>query len=124
MAYALDGSQRRVTIAPSDYSMAARAGSEIIVAQVRLGVEGAAGGTGQTFYAVSYDPTKPDPFGSPTRLFSAPVADFPGRNYAVGMAGNRFVLKQHVATAPLREIRVVTAWHDRLTLARSSRGGR
>ena len=126
VAYALDGSQRRVVIAPAEYSMATRAGgaSEIIVGQVRLGAEGGAGGTDQTFYSISYDPSKPEPFGSPTRLFSAAVADFPGRNYAVGMGGNRFVFKQHVATAPLREIRVLTAWHDRLTPSRSSPPGR
>ena len=122
MAYALDGSQRRVTLAPAGYSMATRAGggSEIIVAEVGLGGAGGAGGTAQTFYSIGYDSSKLEPFGRATRLFSASVADFPGRNYGAGMGGNRFVFKQHVATAPLREIRVLTAWHDRLAPARRS----
>jgi eukaryotic-like serine/threonine-protein kinase len=117
MAYALDGSQRRLTIAPAGYSMAARGGggSEIIVAEVGLGQAGGAGGTVQTFYSITYDPSKPEPFGSPKRLFAAALSDFPGRNYGAGMGGNLFVFKQHVATAPLREVRVLTAWHDRLS---------
>ena len=117
MAYALDGSQRRVAIAPAGYSMATRngGGSEIILAEIGVGRAGGAGGTVQTFYSISYDPSKPEPFGSPKRLFAAALSDFPGRNYGVGMAGNRFIFKQHLATAPLREVRVLTAWHDRLT---------
>lgn len=69
----------------------------------------------QTFYSISYDSSKAEPFGSPKRLFAAAVSDFPGRNYGVGMGGNRFVFTQHVTTPPLREIRVLTGWYDHLT---------
>ena len=111
IAYALDGTRQRVTLAPPAFSMAMRAqgASEIIVAEV--GINGA---TQQTFYSISYDAAKSEPFGAPKRLFSATVADFPGRNYTVGMGGNRFVFKLHARTAPLREIRVLTGWHDRV----------
>lgn len=74
----------------------------------------------QTFYSISYDSSKAEPFGSPKRLFAAAVSNFPGRNYGVGMGGNRFAFTQHAATAPLREIRVLTAWHDRLASQQGS----
>ncbi len=54
------------------------------------------------------------PFGQPTFLFRAPVADVPGRNYGVGLQGQRFVFKQHIAGPPLREIRIVQGWHAAL----------
>jgi hypothetical protein len=90
-------------------------GHEFIMADAQpVRSSGALGQTVQGFYSVSYDPAKPDPFGPPRPLFRAVVADFPGRNYAVGMAGNRFVFKQHIATPPPREIRVMRNWHQRL----------
>jgi hypothetical protein len=30
------------------------------------------------------------------------------------MGGNRFVFKQHIATMPMREVRVIGDWHRRL----------
>ncbi|HMN07766.1 MAG TPA: protein kinase [Gemmatimonadaceae bacterium] len=117
VAYAMDGSGRRAVIAPGSFGMPAwvAGGSEVIAAEVLIArAPAAAGGTRQTFYAMRYDPTQASPFGAPQQLFTAAVADFPGRNFAVGGAGRRFVFKQHIATAPLREVRVLTAWHDRL----------
>jgi predicted nucleic acid-binding protein len=57
--------------------------------------------------------TRPRVFHPPTPIEAA-VADFPGRNYAVGMNGNRFVFKQPVVSKPLREVRVLTSWTSRL----------
>ncbi|MFP5354860.1 MAG: hypothetical protein ACLGIK_06845 [Gemmatimonadota bacterium] len=117
VAYALDGSKRRAVIAPGTFGMPAwvTGGREVIAAEVLIArTPGGGGETRQTFYAMRYDPTQSSPFGQPQRLFTAAVADFPGRNYAVGRGGERFVFKQHIATAPLREVRVLTAWHDRL----------
>ena len=68
----------------------------------------------QSFWAISYQPGAAKPFGEPTYLFEAPVADFPGRNYAVGMKGQRFVFKQRIARPPLREIRLIQGWHTAL----------
>ena len=127
VARSLDGKGRRLVIAGERrYAMVAWAagGHDFIVAdaqRVRTSVN--AGETVQGFWAVSYDPAKPDPFGAPRPLFRATVADFPGRNYTVAMGGNRFVFKQHVATSPPREIRIITGWHAALehTPNRSSR---
>ena len=116
-ALALDGSGRRVVIAPAAYSMPVQAigGTDLIVAVVSIGhaVAGRAQ-TLQTFYTVRYNAASANPFGSPQPLFTAAVADFPGRNYAVGMKGNRFVFKQPVVSKPLREVRVLTSWTSRL----------
>ena len=116
-ALARDGSGRRVVIAPAAYSMPMQAvgGTELIVAKVSIGhaVAGRAQ-TLQTFYTVRYDSAGANPFGSPEQLFAAAVADFPGRNYAVGMNGNRFVFKQPVVSRPLKEVRVLTSWTSRL----------
>ena len=128
VARSLDGRGRRVVIAGgSRYSMVGWAaggnefimtdvGNEFIKADVNRNRAGSEHGrVVQGFYAVRYDPSKPDqPFGEPRRLFSAEVADFPGRNYAVGMGGNRFVFKQRLALAPLREVRLLSNWHQRL----------
>lgn len=117
VAYALDGSERRAVIAPGSFGMPVwvTGGHEVIAAEVLIAsTPGGGGETRQTFYAMRYDPAQATPFGQPQRLFTALVADFPGRTYAVGRGGERFVLKQHIATAPLREVRVLTAWHERL----------
>ncbi len=117
VAYALDGSQRRVVLAPTEYSMSMRVPgrNEIILAKVVLmRSAGGEGVTRQTFYSVSYDAEKAEPFGKLQPLFTATIADFPGRNYSAAMGGDRFVFKQHIVTPPLREVRVVTGWHDRL----------
>lgn len=119
VARSLDGSGRRLVIAGgSRYSMVgwATGGNEFVMADAgrkRTGSE--RGRVVQGFYAVRYDPSKPDqPFGEPRRLFSAEVADFPGRNYAVGMGGSRFVFTQRLAMTPLREVRLLSSWHQRL----------
>ncbi len=117
VALALDGSGRRIVIAPMPYSMPVRAagGTELIAAMVGTGnaVAGRAQ-TLQTFYSVRYDAASADPFGSPRKLFTTTVADFPGRNYAVGMGGSRFVFKQPVVSPPMREVRVLTSWSSHL----------
>ena len=121
VARALDGSGRRFVIATGGrFGMATPSGGrEIIVGDAERARSGAAARNVQGFYAISYDPANPDqPFGEPRLLFAAPVADFPGRNFTVGMSGNRFVFKQHVSAAPLREIRVMGDWHARLQSAR------
>jgi hypothetical protein len=121
---ALDGTGRRIVIAGEGrYSMAAWAagGREFIVADAqRMRSRADQGRIVQGFHAISYDPSKPDqPFGEPRQLFAAPVADFPGRDYAVAMGGNRFVFKQHVATSPPREVRIIARWHAALERAAS-----
>jgi serine/threonine-protein kinase len=120
VALALDGSGRRVVLAPMPYSMPTQAagGTELIAAMVGTGnaVAGRAQ-TLQTFYSITYDAASSDPFGTPRKLFTTTVADFPGRNYAVGMGGNRFVFKQPVASPPLREVRVLTSWTSHLAPA-------
>ncbi|HEU4990531.1 MAG TPA: protein kinase [Gemmatimonadaceae bacterium] len=117
MALALDGSDRRVVIAPPEYGMPtpAAGGSELITAVFETGrtADGRAE-TLQTFYSVKYEPTSASPFASPQKLFTATVADFPGPNYTVGMGGRRFVFKVHVAAPPLREVRVMTSWTSQL----------
>ncbi len=116
-ALALNGSGRRVVIAPLNYGMPSTVagGTGLIAAVVEIGhaVNGRAE-TQQTFYSVSYDSASGSPFGSPQKLFTAAVADFPGRNYSVGMDGNRFVFKHHVESPPLREVRVMTSWISRI----------
>jgi hypothetical protein len=118
VARSLDGTGRRIVLAGEGrFAMVAWAagGHEFIMADAqRMRVGADAGQTVQGFYSVSYDPAKADLFGAPQQLFRAIVADFPGRNYAVGMAGNRFVFKQHIATPPPREVRVMLNWHQRL----------
>jgi serine/threonine-protein kinase len=118
VARSLDGTGRRIVLAgEGKFAMVAWAagGHEFIMADAqRMRVGADAGQTVQGFYSVNYDPAKADLFGAPHQLFRAMVADFPGRNYAVGMAGNRFVFKQHIATPPPREIRVMLDWHRRL----------
>jgi eukaryotic-like serine/threonine-protein kinase len=116
-ALALDGSARRIVIAPQEFSsFTTVAGGTGLIANtdVTRSVDGRAE-TEETFYAMSYDPSSASPFGSPRKLFSATVADFPGRNYTVGMGGNRFVFKRHVASPPLREVRVMTSWSAMLS---------
>jgi serine/threonine-protein kinase len=117
-ALALDGSARRIVIAPSPYSMPAQVagGGELIAAMVTVGqaIAGRAQ-TLQTFYAVRYDAASANPFGSPRQLFTATVTDFPGRNYAVGMGGKQFVFKQPIVLPPMREVRVLTSWTSLLT---------
>jgi serine/threonine-protein kinase len=130
VARSLDGRGRRLVIAGgSRFSQTAWAtgGEEFIVVDVgnesvktaedRDRSDPSRGRVVQGFYAVRYDPANPDsPFGEPRWLFSAPVADFPGRNYAVGLGGNRFVFKQRSAEPPLREVRLVGNWHARLAV--------
>ncbi len=116
-ALALDGSARRIVIAPLDYGMPTMVagGTGLIAAVVDIGraVDGRAESL-QTFYFISYDAASASPFGSPQKLFTTTVADFPGRNYAVGMGGNRFVFKRHLAAPSLREVRVMTSWASHL----------
>jgi hypothetical protein len=119
IARALDGSGRRIVLAGEGrYSMAgwAAGGREFIVADnQRVGGRGKEETIAQRFWAIGYDASKPNaPFGEPHQLFSAVAADFPGRNYAAGMGGNRFVFKQHLFTPPPREMRVMGDWHRRL----------
>jgi serine/threonine-protein kinase len=128
VARSLDGRGRRLVIAGgSRFSQAAwgAGGEEFIVVDVgnefvktaedRDRSDPSRGRVVQGFYAVRYDPARPDsPFGEPRRLFSAAVSDFPGRNYAVGQGGNRFVFKQRSAEPPLREVRLFGNWHARL----------
>jgi hypothetical protein len=119
VARALDGSGRRIVIAGEGrYAMVgwAAGGHEFIVADAqRMRERGNEGAIRQGFWAISYNPTNSnEPFGEPRLLFSAITADFPGRNYASGMGGNRFVFKQHAVTQPPREVRVIGDWHQRL----------
>jgi eukaryotic-like serine/threonine-protein kinase len=117
LALALDGSGRRIVLAPVDYGMpvSVAGGTGLTAAVVDIGrtVDGRAVSR-QTFYSFSYDAASATPFGSPQKLFTATVSDFPGPNYAVGMGGNRFVFKEHVPAPPLREVRVMTSWASHL----------
>lgn len=99
-------------------------GHEFIVADAqRTRDRSNPGETMQGFWSVGYDPSKTDnPFAEPRFLFRANVADFPGRNYSVGMGGNRFVFKQHVTVSLPREVRVITGWHA--ALARGAATGK
>ena len=119
VARALDGTGRRIVIATGGrFSQVGPVpgGRELMVVDEQKSPSVAEPGrTLQEFYSIGYDPLKHDqPFGEPRLLFTAPVADFPGRNYTVGMGGNRFVFKQHIATLPLREVRLIGDWHRRL----------
>ena len=119
VALALDGSGRRIEIAGGGrFAMAAWAagGHELIVCGTHK-VRSAMGSPRpiQSFWSVSYDPANSEhPFGEPRQLFDADAADFPGRDYAVAMAGNRFLFKQPLQVPPPREVRVVAQWHQRL----------
>jgi hypothetical protein len=119
VARALDGTGRRVVIATGGrFSQAGSAPGvrEFIILDLqKMPSVSQPGRTVQRFFSVSYDPTnQAQPFGEPRLLFSAEVADFVGRNYSVGMGGNRFVFKQHISSAPLREVRVIGDWHRRV----------
>ncbi len=119
VARALDGTGRRVVIATggrfSQVGPVPGAREIIVVDEQKAPSVADPGRTLQGFYTIPYDPVNRDqPFGEPRHLFTAAVADFPGRNYTAGMAGNRFVFKQHIPTAALREVRVIGDWHRRL----------
>jgi hypothetical protein len=124
VARALDGSGQRFVVSNNvDFSMVA---TTLGANEVIVGVNGytfseatAKASTLQTFWSFPYQPGASPPFGEPRKLFSAEVADFPGRNYSVGMQGKRFVFKQHIASPPLREIRVLQNWHALLSAAPS-----
>jgi serine/threonine-protein kinase len=119
VARALDGSSRRIVVSNEhifsmvSWEVGAR---EAIVAALapRTATSGATGGDLQGFWSVSYDPTSKELFGTPRLIFRAQVADFPGRNYSVGQDGKVFVFKQHISSAPPREVRVLTNWHQRI----------
>jgi serine/threonine-protein kinase len=124
VVHALDGSQRRVVLGSSSrFSMPYwEVGStELILAAQKANDGGQADAemTQQEFWAVSYTPSAAQPFGEPRLLFRASVADFPGRNYSVGGGGSVFVFKQHVAARPLREVRLLVNWHQRLERPRN-----
>ena len=113
VARALNGSGRRQVVALGDqYSMtgAVPGTDEVIVADGDNGTE-----SKQGFWSIRYDAAQPEPFSAPRLLFRATVADFPGRNYAVGKAGQLFVFKQHVTSAMPREVRLLQHWHTLLT---------
>ncbi len=119
IARALDGSGRRIVIATGGRLSQAGpvpGGREVIVVDEQQAPSIAEPGrTLQRFYSIGYDSLNRDhPFSEPRALFIASVADFPGRDYTVGMGGNRFVFKQNLAAPPLREIRVIGDWHRRL----------
>jgi serine/threonine-protein kinase len=119
IARALDGTARRIVIATggrfSQVGPVPGARELIVVDEQKAPSTSEPGRTFQRFYSIGYDPLGRDsPFTEPRLLFTAAVADFPGRNYTVGMGGNRFVFKQHVTTSPLREIRVIGDWHGRM----------
>jgi Tol biopolymer transport system component len=117
VARSLDGTGRRIVIASGgQFSMVGwvPGGHEFIMADAQTMRVRDAGQTVQGFFAANYDASSSDPIGAPRLLFRANVADFPGRNYGVGMGGNRFVFKQQVASPPPREIRMMSNWHQRL----------
>jgi serine/threonine-protein kinase len=119
VARALDGTGRRFVIATggrfSQVGPVPGARELIVVDEQKAPSVSELGRTLQQFYAIGYNSIARDsPFSEPRPLFTAAVADFPGRNYTVGMGGNRFVFKQHIATSPLREIRVIGDWHRRV----------
>ena len=119
VARALDGTGRRVVIATggrfSQVGPVPGAHELMMVDEQKAPSVAEPGRTLQEFYSIPYDPQNRDrPFGEPRRLFSAAVADFPGRDYTVAMGGNRFVFKQHIATLPMREVRLMGDWHRRL----------
>ena len=119
VARALDGTGRRLVIATGGrFSQVGPVpgARELMVADEQKAPSIAEPGrTLQEFYSIGYDPQRHDqPFGEPRLLFTAAVADFPGRDYTVGMGGNRFVFKQHIATTPMREVRLIADWHRRV----------
>jgi len=119
VARTLDNTARRLVVSNNpDFAMAwsTPGANEILVgsnalsnsaSQTKIADE-------QTFWSIPYTPGSDSPFGAPRRIFSASVADFPGRNYGVGLKGQRFVFKQHIASQPPREIRLVQNWHAAL----------
>jgi len=118
VARALDGSGRFLIVSNrADFAMSATTpdGAEFYVAanDRERNNPGAPEGL-QSFWSIAYSPGAANPFGQPTLLFRAPVADFPGRNYGVGLKGQRFVFKQRIAQPPLREIRLIQGWHAAL----------
>ena len=115
VARALDGSGRRVVIATTGrFSQVGPVGGApelMVIDELKDPSVAEPGRTLQRFYAIGYDAAnRNQPFGQPRLLFTAPAADFPGRNYTAGMAGNRIVFKQHIPTTPLREVRVIGDW--------------
>ncbi len=119
VAHALDGSQRRVVIGSNTrFSMPfwEVGSSELVVAAQKVsdGSDTDPSGTAQEFWGVGYTPGAAQPFGEPRLLFRTNVADFPGRNYSVGGGGKVFVFKQHIATHPLHEVRLLVNWHQRM----------
>ena len=122
---AIDGTNRRFVVATGEeYSMALweRGTNELLFASQLPPSKGAVsdGGLVQEMWSVPYTASAALPFGQPHALFRVTIADFPGRNYTVGGSGSVFVFKQHVATPPIREVRLVFSWHKRLTLAKSA----
>lgn len=119
VARALDGTGRRVVIATggrfSQVGPVPGARELMVVDEQKAPSVAEPGRTLQEFYSIPYDPEKREqPFGEPRLLFAAAVADFPGRDYTVGLGGNRFVFKQHIGTTPMREVRLIENWHRRL----------
>jgi serine/threonine-protein kinase len=118
VAHALDGSGRRIVLSSRFGSMLTGEprGHEIIGADYGP-ASITPSGRRQTFFSIRYDSTRQgNPFEARRDLFTAAVADFPGRNYAVGMNGNRFIFKQHLPPTPLREIRIMSDWNARLAV--------
>jgi hypothetical protein len=105
-AKALDGSGRRVHLADvadmyqQEWPVG---GSEVIMVREDGGV-----------VSVPYHAGAAEPFGAPVLLFRTQFSDFPGRNYSVGLAGQRFIFKRGVPEQPLHEIRFVQEWQATL----------
>jgi eukaryotic-like serine/threonine-protein kinase len=123
VARALDSTGRRIVLATggrfSQVGRVSGARELIVVDEQHMPSVAEPGRPLQGFYSISYDPANRDqPFGEPRLLFQTSAADFPGRDYSVAMGGNRFVFKQHIATMPLREVRVVGDWHRRMQAER------
>ena len=123
VARALDGSGRRFIIPRSEklgMVLAAVGTNEFIMGgDPPDSLSASSDAANQTFWSLRYVPTAAEPFGTPTLLFAARVADFPGRNYAVDRNARTFVFKQHVTAPSPHEIRLIQQWHAALT-ARST----
>ena len=112
VARALDGTGRRIllnsTSRMGQVSWPA-GGSEFIAAENE--VKSTDGSLLQGFWSIAYNPASPEkPFSEPKFLFRVPAADFPGRNYDVGLGGRLFVFKQSPIIPPIRDIRVIRGW--------------